>query len=178
MLNLRFFNRQIFCASPEGKTEYLLAKSPELAFRTLMVICWIIQKNKKRALLNNFWACYHSNLYTCEVNGLTVGIIPRAVGASYAVLIAEQLFVSGCELLISITSAGIISDLTLDEKFTLITEAIRDEGTSYHYIRKHETSKLCPTLYKQFKTISAFGASQKAGQQMLPTEKPNLQYNP
>ncbi len=132
-------------------------------------------KNENRALLNKFWACYHSSLYTSEIAGLTVGIIPRAVGASYAVLIAEQLFVSGCELLISITSAGIISDLTLDEKFTLITEAIRDEGTSYHYIRKHETSKLCPTLYKQFKTISAFGASQKAGQQMLPIEKQSLQ---
>ena len=48
------FNRQIFCTSPEGKTKYLSAKSPEFAFRPLMVIWWIIQKNKKRALLNNF----------------------------------------------------------------------------------------------------------------------------
>ena len=119
-------------------------------------------KSEKRALLNNFWACYHSDLYTCEINGLTVGIIPRAVGASYSVLIAEQLFVSGCELLISITSAGIISDLTLDKKFTLITESIRDEGTSYHYIPKHETSKLCPTLYKQLKNHKGLWGESKS----------------
>ena len=119
-------------------------------------------QNKKQALLNNFWACYHSNLYTCDINGLTVGIIPRAVGASYAVLIAEQLFVSGCQILISITSAGIITDLTLNEKFTLITEAIRDEGTSYHYIPKHETSKLCPTLYKQLKTHKSLWGESKS----------------
>jgi hypothetical protein len=34
------------------------------------------------------------------------GIIGRVVGASFAVLVAEELFASGCQLLISITSAG------------------------------------------------------------------------
>ena len=89
-------------------------------------------------------------------------MIPRDVGASYGVLIAEPLFVSGCELLISITSAGIISDLTLDEKFTLITEAVRDEGTSYHYIPKHETSKLCPTLYNKLKNHKGLWSESKS----------------
>ncbi|MBJ40991.1 MAG: uridine phosphorylase [Gammaproteobacteria bacterium] len=108
-------------------------------------------KNENRALLNKFWACYHSSLYTSEIAGLTVGIIPRAVGASYAVLIAEQLFVSGCELLISITSAGIISDSPSNQKFALITQAIRDEGTSYHYIPKNEPSTLSSKLLKKLK---------------------------
>ncbi|MEC7266361.1 MAG: hypothetical protein VXV74_02915, partial [Pseudomonadota bacterium] len=108
-------------------------------------------KNKNKALLNKFWACYHSNLYTSEIAGSTVGIIPRAVGASYAVLVAEQLFVSGCELLISITSAGIITNLPSDKKFTLITEAIRDEGTSYHYITKNERALLSPKLMLKLK---------------------------
>ena len=71
--------------------------------------------NKNRATISKYWACYHSNLYTFKVGKLTVGIIPRAVGASYAVLIAEQLFVSGCKLLISITSAGIIKKLNPHE---------------------------------------------------------------
>lgn len=108
-------------------------------------------KNKNKAVLNKFWACYHSNLYTSEIAGSTVGLIPRAVGASYAVLVAEQLFVSGCELLISITSAGIITNLTSDKKFTLITEAIRDEGTSYHYITKNERALLSPKLMLKLK---------------------------
>ena len=95
---------------------------------------------------NKYWACYHSNLYTFEVLGVKVGIIPCAVGASYAVLVAEELFVSGCELLISITSAGIIQNIKLDKQFALITEAIRDEGTSYHYISANEPSALCRKL--------------------------------
>ena len=58
-------------------------------------------------------------------------------------LVAEQLFVSGCELLISIT-CHIITNLPSDKKFILITEAIRDEGTSYHYITKNERALLSP----------------------------------
>ena len=109
---------------------------------------------KNELVKNKYWACYHSYLYTFNINGLAVGIIPRAVGASYAVLIAEQLFISGCELLISITSAGIITDLNIDKQFALITESIRDEGTSYHYLPKDEISALSPKLIKKLEHSS------------------------
>ena len=108
-------------------------------------------KSKNGAIINKYWACYHSNLYTFEISEITVGIIPRAVGASYSVLIAEQLFVSGCEFLISITSAGIVANLIFDTKFALITEAIRDEGTSYHYLPKDEASALSNQLLSKLK---------------------------
>jgi len=74
------------------------------------------------------------------------GVIPRAVGASYAVLVAEQLFVSGCDILISITSAGIINQPSINKQFVLITEAIRDEGTSYHYLPDNEPSQVSREL--------------------------------
>ena len=106
-------------------------------------------KNINQVSLNKYWACYHSSLYTFKISGFTVGIIPRAVGASYSVLIAEQLFVSGCELLISITSAGIIKDFIQDKKFILITESIRDEGTSYHYLPRDEPAKICQKWFNK-----------------------------
>jgi uridine phosphorylase len=80
------------------------------------------------------WACYHSELYEHKLDGAIIGIIPNIVGSPYAVLVAEQLFVSGCKLLISVTSAGIISKHLNQKQFALITSAIRDEGTSYHYL--------------------------------------------
>lgn len=88
----------------------------------------------KAATQNNCWACYHSKLYSFNWAGVEIGIIPCIVGASYAVLVAEQLFVSGCEYLISVTSSGIINAPTNNKRFALIMEAIRDEGTSYHYL--------------------------------------------
>lgn len=85
------------------------------------------------AQVNNCWACYHSELLNAKYKDLHFGIIGFAVGASYAVLLAEQLFVSGCELLISITSAGKIND-GIRSDYLLIKDTIRDEGTSYHYL--------------------------------------------
>jgi len=80
------------------------------------------------------WACYHSEMFAFEEAGRTFGIVGCAVGAAYAVLLAEQMFASGCCLLISITSSGQITALRAPPYFILIERALRDEGTSYHYL--------------------------------------------
>jgi uridine phosphorylase len=80
------------------------------------------------------WACYHTDMYVTEHEGLPIGVVGCAVGASFAVLVAEQLFVSGCRLLVSITSAGQIAPVGPTPYFVLIDRALRDEGTSHHYL--------------------------------------------
>ena len=55
------------------------------------------------------WACYHTDLYEFDFGAERFGIIGCAVGASFAVLVAEELFASGCKMLISMTSAGQIA---------------------------------------------------------------------
>jgi uridine phosphorylase len=84
------------------------------------------------------WACYHTDLYEFDHGGEHLGIIGSAVGASFAVLLAEQLFASGCRLLISMTSAGQIVEQGSTPYFILIDRALRDEGTSYHYLPPSE----------------------------------------
>src|ERR1019366_4526613 len=80
------------------------------------------------------WACYHTDMYVTEHAGLSIGIVGCAVGAPFAVLVAEQLFVSGCKFLVSITSAGQIAPVGPTPYFVLIDRALRDEGTSHHYL--------------------------------------------
>jgi uridine phosphorylase len=85
--------------------------------------------------LHKGWACYHTDLVGFDLEGIgEVGVVGCAVGASFAVLVAEQLFASGCELLVSVTSAGQIADIGPTPYFILIDRALRDEGTSYHYL--------------------------------------------
>src|SRR5207247_5952808 len=86
-----------------------------------------------RARRHPTWACYHTILDTFVHEKIEYGIIGRVVGAPFAVLVAEELFASGCQLLISITSAGQIIPLGLPPYVVLIEKALRDEGTSYHY---------------------------------------------
>ena len=84
------------------------------------------------------WACYHTELFAFGHGGEGFGIIGCAVGAAFAVLVAEQLFACGCEFLVSVTSAGQILAQGETPYFVLIDRALRDEGTSYHYLPPSE----------------------------------------
>jgi len=99
-----------------------------------------------RARQHPSWACYHTALDTFDLDGSTVGIVGRAVGAPFAVLVAEELFASGCQLLISVTSAGQITPVGAPPYFVLIERALRDEGTSYHYLPPAPYSELRPAI--------------------------------
>src|SRR3989304_4405113 len=58
------------------------------------------------ARVSQDWACYHTELLLFEQEGLSLGLVRYAVGAPFAVLVAEELSAAGCRLLISMTSAG------------------------------------------------------------------------
>src|SRR5271166_1353460 len=82
----------------------------------------------------NHWACYHTKMWQFQRDGLEFGVVGCAVGAPFAVLLAEQMFASGCRFLISITSSGQITPVGETPYYILIDRALRDEGTSYHYL--------------------------------------------
>jgi hypothetical protein len=92
------------------------------------------------------WACYHTQMWEWGSGEDRFGIIGFVVGGPFAVLVAEQLFACGCELLISITSAGQIIDVGPPPYYVLIDRALRDEGTSYHYLPPSDYANADPTL--------------------------------
>lgn len=91
-------------------------------------------KATRQAELSTEWACYHTELYRFDRDGTSFGIVACVVGASFAVLVAEELFASGCKLVLSMTSAGQIVPVQAPPYFVIIDRALRDEGTSYHYL--------------------------------------------
>ncbi len=92
------------------------------------------------------WPCYHTQLDTFVLAGQTVGIVGCAVGAPFAVLVAEELFASGCRLLLSVTSAGQINPAGRPPYFVIIERSLRDEGTSYHYAAPSNFGEADPSL--------------------------------
>jgi uridine phosphorylase len=91
-------------------------------------------RTRHDARVSAHWACYHTRMWEWQENGRRHGIVGHAVGGSFAVLVAEQLFVSGCQLLISVASAGQIAEAGPPPYHILIERSLRDEGTSYHYL--------------------------------------------
>lgn len=100
----------------------------------------LIESGRAKAAAN--WACYHTKLYTFDDEEVRLGIVAHAVGASFAVLVAEQMFAAGCELLINVTSSGQITQMQPPPYFVLIERALRDEGTSYHYLPPSDYSEI------------------------------------
>jgi uridine phosphorylase len=121
-------------------------------------------RNSGRAERFAEWPCYHTDLHTFQLGEQRVGILARVVGATFAVLIAEELFACGCRFLLSVTSAGQIFDAGRPPYFVVIDRALRDEGTSYHYAAGAEFAQADPRLVElAMRALGDAGLSAKVG---------------
>jgi uridine phosphorylase len=80
------------------------------------------------------WACFHTTMFSIQLDGVRCGLIPRTIGGPYAVLIAEQLRASGAKVVLGLTSAGRVNPELPIPSLVVAASAVRDEGTSYHYL--------------------------------------------
>ncbi len=101
---------------------------------------------RDEATRDDAWACYHSEMWLTSLGTRDIGIVPGAVGAPYAVLVAEELVASGCRLIVSVTSAGRIAPLASPPYFVVVERAWRDEGTSIHYQPLSEWAPVRPDV--------------------------------
>lgn len=112
---------------PEGRVPAVCLLDPDGD-----IVRWLQQSGAGR--WSECWACYHTQLWQTEVEGVPVGVVGNAVGAPFAVLVAEELVASGCELVVSITSSGQL-DATLTLPATILVDrALRGDGVSYAYL--------------------------------------------
>jgi len=93
---------------------------------------WLVERQLARPVPS--WACFHTTMFALDLDGVLCGIVPRTIGGPYAVLIAEQLHAAGVRLTIGLTSAGRVAPSLPLPGLVVATSAVRDEGTSYHYL--------------------------------------------
>src|SRR5579872_4837737 len=63
---------------------------------------WLVSTGQAKPCAT--WACFHTSMYSLVVDGSTFGVVPRSIGGPYAVLVAEQMAVSGASLIVGLTS--------------------------------------------------------------------------
>ncbi len=73
-------------------------------------------------------------LYSGEYDGQTVAILPGVVGAPLAVGCLEEVIARGGRKFIVCGSAGVLDRSIASGHIVVPTSALRDEGTSYHYL--------------------------------------------
>ena len=72
-------------------------------------------------------------VYIVRQNGLEFCLCQAPLGASAAAQLLDFLISCGCKKIISAGSCGVLTDLAENE-FLIPIRAMRDEGTSYHYL--------------------------------------------
>ena len=85
------------------------------------------------------WPCFHTRMWSLAIDDQRYGIIARTIGGPYAVLVAEQLAVCGVRIIVGLTSAGRIGVHLPVPCVVVVERAIRDEGTSFHYLPASES---------------------------------------
>lgn len=92
------------------------------------------------------WPCFHTEMWLWPKDSPRCGIVARTIGGPYTVLIAEQMAVCGVKTVIGLASAGRIGQALPLPGIAVADEAVRDEGTSSHYLPPGETVQGDPAL--------------------------------
>lgn len=82
-------------------------------------------------------------IYECLYNQEKICLCPAPVGSAAAVQVLEYLIAGGVTKIISVGSCDVLEDIP-ENRFLIPVSALRDEGTSYHYLppsREVEISK-------------------------------------
>ncbi len=85
------------------------------------------------------WPCFHTAMWLWPKEEPRCGIVPRTIGGPYAVLVAEQAAVCGAEAVVGLTSAGCLGASMPLPAVVVADKAVRDEGTSLHYLAPSRT---------------------------------------
>ena len=103
---------------------------------------WLVANG--RAIRCDYWHCFHTTMHSVDCDGIHIGIVPRTIGGPYAVLVAEQMHAAGAQVIVGLTSAGRVTPELPLPCLVIATSAIRDEGTSCHYLPPARDVQ-CPT---------------------------------
>lgn len=81
------------------------------------------------------------NVYEVEIDGQKIGVCQTPLGAPAAVQLEEFLIAGGAKKILASGSCGIIGKIKLNTFFVPV-KALRDEGTSFHYLPASRYVKL------------------------------------
>lgn len=104
------------------------------------------------------------NIYEVEYNGKRLALFNICVGAPAAVADLEEIHAMGCKKFIVFGNCGVLDKNIEDCGIIIPNESVRDEGTSYHYLKASETIKVNKKYVPEFKEIlEKFGYSYTEG---------------
>ena len=92
-------------------------------------------------------------IYKINYKGHEIALFMSRVGAPACVVQYEELFVMGLEKIVVFGTCGVLDKKIEDLAIILPTSAIRDEGTSYHYVKASREISVNPKYQEDFMNL-------------------------
>jgi len=98
------------------------------------IIDKIADEKKAKIVATNHWEDGPHHLYEIEYQGKRLAFIHPGVGAPMAAGIMEDIVAHGCRTFIVCGGCGVLEKDIAVGHLIVVSGAVRDEGTSYHYL--------------------------------------------
>lgn len=97
---------------------------------------------------------YYGELYVFDDTDRTVGVLGNfGIGAPTTAMLMDELIADGVEAFLSIGFAGALDDSVEMGEFIVPDKAIRDEGTSHHYLESEKYAYPSESLVTESKRL-------------------------
>ncbi len=98
-------------------------------------------------------ANYRIPVYRINYKGKEIALFMSRVGAPACTVSYEEVLAMGLEKLVMFGTCGVLHSHIEDLAIIIPTSAVRDEGTSYHYMKSSPEIDVNPKYKKEFKEI-------------------------
>lgn len=98
------------------------------------VVAGVLKEQEHRVVFKSNWESGPVYVYEMDYNGSSIAFVQAQVGAPSCAAQLEELIAIGCSKFIVCGGAGVLRPDISVGKMIIPTSAIRDEGTSYHYL--------------------------------------------
>lgn len=150
------------CALFEFDDEKISTRMPDkmnVKLPKVAVMCFfkeVVKEYSKLEEVKKVMTVYHDivdwNYYEINQNNQKIAFTQAPMGAPLCVNIMEDLYANGVELVIACGGCGVLSQIQEGE-ILLPISAIRDEGTSFHYMKPSKEIHLNSSLIKRVEDI-------------------------
>lgn len=117
----------------------------------------LIEKLKTEGRLEKISELYTSlvpiEVYKLEFGGGYITVAFPGVGAPFAAAIMEELIALGCRKFVACGSAGVLKSELQRGAIVIPSSAVRDEGTSYHYLAPSREIEVEPEVVRRLESV-------------------------
>ncbi|MFQ5630813.1 MAG: nucleoside phosphorylase [bacterium] len=117
------------------------------------VISKLSQSGRAKRIARQFTTMGSHQVYQIEFEGKPAALFHPCAGAPLSAALLEELIARGCNKFIACGGAGVLDSTIQVSEIIVPTVAVRDEGTSYHYLPPAREVEASPEAVLAIETV-------------------------